>query len=149
MLFDIIKEGKGAYGASVVCLFNDAGAVLMLRRVADDDWMPNKFAFVGGKLRKNEEAPEAMIRELEEETGIKIKEKDLQKIHYDKNVHYFISSLKETPKLSLDKSEASAYKWATLEDINKMECVPNTKEILRKAIKKHPNKNIRGKWDGV
>lgn len=49
--------------------------VLMIEK-KHPDWMRGKFNGVGGKIKKNENEYNAMVREFREETGLKTKVKD-------------------------------------------------------------------------
>lgn len=148
-MFEVFKkfilENKGKYGASVVVIFSSSGKVLLLKRASDDDWMPNKWAFVGGKIEKNETEEEGAVREVQEETGIKLNKNDLEFLYKEKNVYYFMAQLDNRQNVKLDKDESSSFKWCSLEQVKKLECVPKTLENIRKASKRL-NKDMREMW---
>lgn len=57
---------------SDVILIDNAGCALILMRKKDDDFEPEKWGFPGGKIEAGESPEIAAIRELTEETGIKV-----------------------------------------------------------------------------
>jgi 8-oxo-dGTP diphosphatase len=58
-------------------LVNDDNAVLLAQRPPGKR-LAGKWEFPGGKVEKDESPEDAMVRELEEELGIKVAKKDLE-----------------------------------------------------------------------
>lgn len=58
-------------------LENEDGQVLLAQRPADKS-MPFLWEFPGGKVEPHETPEEALVRELDEEIGIEVNQKDLQ-----------------------------------------------------------------------
>jgi 8-oxo-dGTP diphosphatase len=55
----------------VAGILRQGGAILACRRRLDDAF-GGKWEFPGGKIRKTESAPDALVRELQEELGIHV-----------------------------------------------------------------------------
>lgn len=72
-----------------IWLVNNKSEILLQRRADDLESFPNKYHLsAGGHLSAGDTRIEGALREVEEELGIKLEEKDLIKIgetHYDNN----------------------------------------------------------------
>ncbi len=101
--------------------------VLVLKR-KKDGYFGDYYDFPGGKMEYGEHIEEAALRELYEETGLKIKKEDLNLKGYidwidefEKETRYavcfcFVYDVKTKPKnISLNK-EHTLYKWVTKDD---------------------------------
>lgn len=67
---DIIYVAKAA-------LFNESGELLLLRRASGDAIRPGELDIPGGSIDEGENPEQAVIREIEEETGLKVSEEDI------------------------------------------------------------------------
>ena len=56
---------------SVVCILKN-NKVLLVQRSATTQWRPLEWSLVGGLVERNEAPERAAIREVREETGIKL-----------------------------------------------------------------------------
>lgn len=120
--------------AAICILFNEDNKLLLLKRAADDMWMPSKFALVGGTCEENETPEETIIREVKEETRLKIENPKLcySTIEGNTFVYVFIAKTNESDKLKINK-ESSGYVWITEAELNKYDTVPNLSETIQKA----------------
>ena len=64
---------KAAISLKAVVI-NNKGEVLILKRSDNDYNRPNGLDLVGGGLDENEDPTEGLIREISEETGLKVEE---------------------------------------------------------------------------
>lgn len=101
-------------------------SILLLKRTASSSRMPEKWAIPGGKIEKYETFSSAIIRELEEETGIKFENKSIQKL-----VKYWVINENRTLTVSicninlhkkvipvLNKSEHDDYMWVDISQLS-------------------------------
>ena len=120
---------------SVVFIKNENNQILVLRRSADDRWMPNVWALPGGKAELNETPEEAAIREVKEETNLDVS--NLKFVHYlnDKkyNVSYFTTSTFDG-NIKVDQSEHSDYLWISVENLNTIITTPLLYELAKKYV---------------
>ena len=118
----------------VVCI-NKEGKFLIIQHAKGNHWGIPK-----GHVEKNESEKETAIRELFEETNLKVniingfREEEHYEIKKDKNkvVVYFLS-LCETDKVITQRKEVLNYEWLSFEDAIKRLTFDSSKEILRKS----------------
>ncbi len=101
--------------------------LLINRRKGD---YQKKWALVGGKLEKNEELKEAILREIFEETGLKVKWEGIKgtlnerliEVDKENNIRHFIIIVCQvsTEEGKLSPTDEGELKWFTLKDINSM-----------------------------
>lgn len=93
------------------------GELLLLRRANYIKKFGGKWCLPGGHIDKGEDSKEAIVRELNEETGIVINECKLWKTWEYSNgdaSDIYIVYLKEKPEVKISREHAQ-YKWVKLE----------------------------------
>ncbi len=113
----IIKYGVGVW------LFNQTGQVLMGLRLSNHGH--NTWSAPGGKPELNEKFEDTAVREVFEETGIKINKSDLKYIattddifsdsHYQ-TTHFRVNNIKAVPVV-MEKNKCAEWRWF---DLNKL-----------------------------
>lgn len=95
---------------------------LVLKRPEDDEDMPGVWEFPSGNAEVGEDLREALIREVWEETGVRLNKKDLKIVslqQYESEKADFIkcsvqinfvAQLNERPEITLSQ-EHTAFKW--------------------------------------
>lgn len=115
-------------------ILNSNNEVLLLKRFDYDRTYPSIYCLPGGKLNDNELPPVGMIREVYEETGIKIREYTQYKIVHD--ICFYITKMDyENVKLS---NEHESYLITS--DINNIPLGPVTKKVLKEYYENFPSK---------
>lgn len=121
---------KQVYGDMVVRNFK--GEILILQRSSQDDFQPGVWSLPGGKVEPGETPLQGAIRELEEETGIRVEEVTelgLKK-RTDSVSHYFETWIFE-PKLTfLDNEEHYRYQWIKIEDLKDYDLILDLGQTL-------------------
>ena len=69
-------EEKEKLRAAMVVVLNNDQEVLLLKRSAESNWMPKKWALPGGHIEKGESSKDAAVREAKEEANIVLKDID-------------------------------------------------------------------------
>lgn len=123
-----IAHDKNLLHNEVACLIlNSKNQVLLQKRSANKRFDPNKWALCAGHVDSSESLKCAMIREIKEEIGVELEEKD-----------FFIQ-----------KEELSEVKWFNIDDvINKLNLEDKTIVWGKEKIplfKMLRNINIKGK----
>lgn len=138
MLSTVPPEGF-IKGADVVgCYVEHDGRILLLRRLpgksAGDSW-----GLPAGKAEPGETMPEAMVRELREETGIVV-ETDALTPHEEWYVQHpnrqfifrtYSLPLAEEPDVSLHPDEHHDYRWVTPREALDLVLVPDQDACIR------------------
>lgn len=112
--------------SSTVALISD-NKLLLLKRGETAPWMPGKFCLPGGKLEPNETLIQAAIRELYEETNIKVSPTELHSLDisyksgYNKQV--FVCNTPNLYYVTLNWEHVE-YRWASFHDASSMKLVP-------------------------
>lgn len=132
MAFDESKYRKG-YSIGVGGVVIHDNKVLLVRRVRGED--TGEWAIPGGFVEKKEKIEDAIVREVEEETNIKVKVIGLiavrNRLYKDENSVYFIFLLKSTTeKLEVEKSEVDKAKFFTLTEIKNLKCLQALSETV-------------------
>ena len=110
-----------------------------------------KWALVGGKLEHNEELQEAILREIAEETGLKVKwegvkgiiNERLREENKEDMIRHFIIFVCQTSVLEgeLMESEEGELRWFTIEDIEsiKGQIIPSDYYMISELLLKDNN----------
>ena len=120
--------------SATVAVINSEQKLLLLRRGNSAPWMPGRYCLPGGRLEPNEELVDGAARELGEETGIFIVDRnDLVPctIHYSTNYSktVFVVSMND-PVVSLNW-EHDSYAWVGFEESTLYDLVPGTKAAIK------------------
>ncbi len=113
-------------------IFNQDRKMLLVQRHAQDDFMPNKWWFVGGKLEHGETVEQGAIRELKEETGIKLPSLTLvEKKTFDNGSisHRFIGTVQNDVVIHLAKDELQDYRWVSIDELSQFDLVGNLSDL--------------------
>lgn len=129
----LILENKKFVSAHVVIFKNNK--FLILKRSKTDDWMPEHYGLPGGKLDKDENIKDALVRECKEEANLNIQSQDLiflPKIS-NKSEHGFYYTTKFSGNIKLDH-EHEDFKWVQYDDLANYKIVPDLKDIIKEAL---------------
>lgn len=111
----------------VGCFLENDGEFLILHR-HDHKPQGGTWGLPGGKVEKGENLKNAIIREVEEETGFKVnlesinyfKELYVRYDNYDFIYHIFSSKIEERPEVILEEGGHQDYKWINPKNSLKM-----------------------------
>ncbi|RJQ16819.1 NUDIX domain-containing protein [Candidatus Woesearchaeota archaeon] len=107
-------SGKYIHRGAHLILKNSKNQILLQKRSPHKIWNPNMFNYAAGGTVSDESYKECIVRETEEELGIKVKVKELFKIKYfsphDKGFHKIFLAVSDD-NLSYEKKEISSVKW--------------------------------------
>lgn len=136
----IYKEKPNTFNPKfevVSCFLENEGKILLLHR-QNHKPQGNTWGVPAGKVDEGEEISESIIREIKEETGIKIQNKDIiydTKLYvkyndYDFIYHIYSSSLDKKQEVNINLKEHKNFKWETPENALNMNLI----EDLDKCI---------------
>ena len=129
---------KNAVGVIV----NSDNKILLLKRSDyPDQWMPDKWALVGGGIEKKEKPEEACKREIKEETGLEIDdfvESFTIQRHKDSEETIFACRYEgEDTDVDLDMKENVKYGWYDVSEMEYLDTVPHLIEYITLVFKKY------------
>lgn len=110
------------YGLAVRALLSDDdGKILIIKRSTDSKTNPGKWEFPGGKVDPEESFDQALLREVYEETNLKIGLDHVvgvseQNLHVIRAVHIIMSGNIIDGELKLS-DEHEGYAWVFFEDL--------------------------------
>jgi len=114
------------FGLAVrVLLTNEDGKILILKRSTDSKTNPGKWELPGGKVDQGEAFDQALIREVLEETGLKIGLDDVmgvsqQNLPLIRAVHIIMSGRVKEGELNIS-DEHEGYAWEFLDNLGDYE----------------------------
>jgi 8-oxo-dGTP diphosphatase len=114
------------YGLAVRVLLTDQeGKILILKRSTDSKTNPGKWELPGGKVNQDESFDHALIREVYEETNLKITLEHVvgaseQNLHIIRAVHIIMSGTIIEGELTLS-SEHEGYAWVQMDTLSDYE----------------------------
>lgn len=118
-------------------IFNKKGKFLTIRRTSTAPARPNTWDFPGGDLEFGEDAMESILREIKEETGLKVK--NLKPFDVESHVNndgdfwvtigYTALAVSEKVVLSFEHDE---FRWVTNKEFLKLESAPKLTRFVQK-----------------
>jgi 8-oxo-dGTP diphosphatase len=111
------------FGLAVRAIIPDEnGKILIIKRSTNSKTNPGRWELPGGKVDQNESFDQALIREVYEETGLKIVPDHVvgvseQNLHIIRAVHIIMSCMIVEGELNLSL-EHEGYAWVFLENLN-------------------------------
>lgn len=138
------------FGLSVRALITDGNnKILILKRSTDSKTNPGKWEFPGGKVDQAESFDQALIREVYEETQLKISLEHVvgiseQNLHLIRAVHIIMSGKIIEGNLTLS-SEHEGYAWVFFENLLEYELADWLNDFVNNQ---EPSKNSESDDDG-
>lgn len=146
------KNSKFYHVITVTFLIEKNGKFLLIKRDKKEDHYGEKWVFPGGKVEKGEDVIKALLREVKEETGLKIQKRAafLRSYSFDRNdgssTIGLVFCLKyKSGKVKLDKNSED-FAWIYPEEITKFDTIPGIETHLtnaKEAIKKNLFMNFK------
>lgn len=119
--------------ASLVIIFDDENKVLLLKRSQKVDSHRGEWGFPGGKIEEGETSVDAAVREVYEETRLRISPKNLVYVFTMKKDSYkdivFYISNKWTGSPSVDW-ESDEFKWFEPKELPVKNMIPAPKIVF-------------------
>lgn len=120
--------------------------VLLVRHEDGAGHLTGVYGIPGGRISDGESSEDTAIRELFEETGLRVKKEDLREYesneysaeikrksgeakHYTMKVFYAVKFTGE-----LDSSEETTPEWIKVEGLNKYKLLPNVERAVKDVI---------------
>lgn len=142
--------------AAVATVVLRAGAVLLVKRGKEPDL--GRWAFPGGSIEPGETAREAALREVREETGVRVRVLDLVDV-WDSlhpatpdspGFHYCIAEFLAVPEEATTpraQSDAQDARWVRLGEVSELGVSAAMKRILSRALELYRARFPEGRWD--
>ena len=107
------------------CIIIHQGYYLLVYQQGSGLW-----GFPKGSCRDREEPRRCAVRELFEETGMRLRYKQLGKHIVVDRQHYFMVCLKNRPRVRIDNSEITDYMWASVTDCRESRTGKTTHRVM-------------------
>ena len=138
MLYIEIPQDFKSKFEVVSCFCESENEILLLKRL-DSKPQGGTWGMPAGKIDKGENINEAVIREVYEESGIKLHKKDISFFKtvyvkfsdYDLIYHIFSTKLQRRPKIVIRHSEHQEYVWVSPEKAMKMKLIEDLDECIK------------------
>ncbi len=119
----------------IKALIEKEGKYLLLKRKPDSRFFPSKWDFAGGKLEPGEDIKDCVMREVLEETCMRIEPgeviNEIEHEEHGKQIHFRIFSVNSFHgEIGLSKDHTE-YKWISKEEMSSLD--------LALVVKKHFN----------
>lgn len=122
----------GDYHLTVLALVKTPeGRLLITQRKADKEWAPLKWEIPGGGVRAGETSEEAVLREVQEETGLKVLKEQGKIIHTYRNDspeehnNYFVDIYQfilpfTASDVHIQEDEVETFEISTIDNVRKI-----------------------------
>jgi 8-oxo-dGTP pyrophosphatase MutT (NUDIX family) len=142
--YDTINEKSQSYADAIIR--DSKGAILLLRRAITDDFHPDCWSLPGGKIENNESPSNAVIREVKEETNLKVKSPTLllEKKIKGGSIFYFKCEVDDLSNIILDNDEHISYEFKTEEDYSQMNLILDLNQTLNDIeVAEYNNRDVK------
>lgn len=130
--FGALGENQGF--SAIALIFNPDLDVLTVKRSAGKYWGADQWGAIGGHIENGETPEQAVIREIFEETQLKIDPKALKyECLLDGKTHLFSAYLNDSPEPQLNE-EHTNWQWASFRQLENLNCVPNMLKIYEDVL---------------
>jgi 8-oxo-dGTP diphosphatase len=134
-----LKEEKARKFTARVIIINNDGKILLLQNKEDNKWYPNEWVFPGGGSEPGESPEDCAVRELYEETGLKVLKDSLYHIDTlfkkEKKIYIFVCSVFEgTVNMKDVAFEHQNYDWVDPADLDNYPMMKHAEALIRKAF---------------
>lgn len=119
-----LKTGEYHLVAAIWTADRD-GKLLLTRRAPEKEFFPNEWENSGGAVLAGETSLKGAVRELYEETGICVSEKDLILLGSCREEHLLVDTYlaligEAEPPVTLQPGETAGFRWVTLTEYDRM-----------------------------
>lgn len=126
---------------AIAVIINDDNKILLLKRAkVKGGWGNNQWSLVGGGIEKDETPQQAVKREIEEETGLEIKN-FIKSFSIQRNIdsieHVFACRYSGEPTEIKLNEENTNYGWYDASEIKFLNTVPHLIEYITLIFKKY------------
>ena len=110
--------------------------ILLIKRSNYTKEFPNNWACPGGRADEGETPEQNVIREVEEETNLKFKPKELIKTgqYKDRELYRFYGTW--SGNIKIQEEEITEYKWFSYNEAIKLKLAFDYREIIERLYKK-------------
>lgn len=128
------RQGSKTGQVALVGLVDRENRLLLARCSA----RPHVWQPIGGHVETWDQDPgDAVVREVQEETGINLRKEDLWSITTHPSdtgrgeIHFYLASVSNTHGLRRQEEEIDELRWVTLEEARELPALPATQAFLR------------------
>lgn len=128
---------KTAFYIAAHALIKANGKYLVIKRAAENDYMPLKWDLPGGQVEAGETVVAALKREIFEETKLEVEigtpifvYTNLACLPSRQTIQIVFICETKYDRIALNLSEHTEYKWVNYEEMRALDCIPYLEELV-------------------
>jgi len=126
-----------------LCFVQHGNNVLLMKRAAHRRVFPNCYNGVGGHIERDESPYQAIVREIEEETGLTVENVRLRGIHNidaggESGIIMFVFTAQSQTANFIDPGDEGTLHWIASEDVLSLDLVEDLPYILPRVFDESP-----------
>lgn len=140
-----VIAGRYRVAPRTLCFITHGDKVLLLKGAPDKRIWPNKYNGVGGHIEPHEDVYSAALREIEEETGLKVRDLRLRGVIHiladaetNKGILLFVFTASAASR-DIRPSEEGMLEWVARERITELDLVEDLPILLPRVLARQPD----------
>jgi len=132
---EVVKKEESKFRKTVAALIVDKEKVLLVKRNSDP--FNGKWIMPGGHIEEGEKDSDAVVREVKEEVGLKIKpeyfgnyNEHYEKIGWNAIISVFTVKIIGKKEVKINKKEASDFSWYGFDELEGLDMGFDHKKII-------------------
>ena len=122
-----------------LCFVLNDDDVLLMKRAAHRRVFPNCYNGVGGHIERDEDPASCALREIREETGLKVRNLRLRGIHnidagVESGIMIFVFTAESVDRNFIDAEEEGTLHWIKIEDALDLDLVEDLPQVLPRVL---------------
>jgi 8-oxo-dGTP diphosphatase len=132
-------DGRWLVIPRTLCFVIHDGAVLLMRRGPHKRVFPNQYNGLGGHIERGEDPSEGARREIEEESGLQVRDLRLRGVHHidagaGTGILLFTFTAVSDSREVIAESEEGTLHWVPFDQIHELDLVEDLPQVLDRVL---------------